>query len=98
MLSGKATVHTVFSGDTTYYNSTYWDQYDEEPAAFSRCTGGTIKYIPEDATGLSLKDLPVAGALANSYLVEFVTAKLVLHILLRLLFILQPLMVFKPII
>ncbi|MBP9120678.1 MAG: VWA domain-containing protein [Ignavibacterium sp.] len=75
LLSGKATVHTVFSGDTTYYNSTYWDQYDEEPAAFSRCTGGTIKYIPEDATGLSLKDLPVAGALANSYLVEFVTAK-----------------------
>lgn len=75
LLSGKATVHTVFSGDTTYYNSTYWDQYDEEPAAISRCTGGTIKYVPEDATGLDLKDLPVAGALANSYLVEFVTAK-----------------------
>ncbi len=34
LLSGKATVHTVFSGDTTYYNSTYWDQYDEEPAAY----------------------------------------------------------------
>jgi len=75
LLSGKATVHTVFSGDTTYYNSSYWTQYDEEPAALSRCLGGTIKYIPEDATGLSLKDLPVAGALANSYLVEFVTAK-----------------------
>jgi von Willebrand factor type A domain len=75
LLSGKATVHTVFSGDTTYYNSTYWTIYDEEPAALSRCLGGTIKYIPEDATGLSLKDLPVAGALANSYLVEFVTAK-----------------------
>lgn len=74
LIGGKATVHTVFSGDTTYYNSTYWTQYDEEPAAFSRCTGGTIKYIPEDATGLNLKDLPVAGALANSYLVEFVTA------------------------
>ena len=75
LIGGKATVHTVFSGDTTYYNSSYWNQYDEEPAAFSRCTGGTIKYIPEDATGLSLKDLPVAGALANSYLVEYVSAK-----------------------
>jgi len=75
LLTGKATVHTVFSGDTTYYNSTYWNQYDEEPAALSRCLGGTIKYIPEDATGLNLKDLPVAGALANSYLVEYVTAK-----------------------
>lgn len=75
LLSGKATVHTVFSGDTTYYNSTYWDATNEEPAAISRCTGGTIKYIPEDASGLSLKDLPVAGALANSYLVEFVSAK-----------------------
>jgi hypothetical protein len=75
LLSGRATVHTVFSGDTTYYNSSYWDQYNEEPAAISRCTGGTIKYIPEDASGLSLKDLPVAGALANSYLVEYVSAK-----------------------
>lgn len=75
LLSGKATVHTVFSGDTTYYNSTYWNQYNEEPAAISRCTGGTIKYIPEDAAGLNLKDLPVAGALANSYLVEYVSGK-----------------------
>ena len=75
LLTGKATVHTVFSGDTTFYNSTYWDATNEEPAAISRCTGGTIKYVPEDASGLSLKDLPVAGALANSYLVEFVTAK-----------------------
>jgi hypothetical protein len=75
LLSGRATVHTVFSGDTTYYNSSYWNTYNEEPAAISRCTGGTIKYIPEDASGLSLKDLPVAGALANSYLVEYVSGK-----------------------
>ncbi|HMU44044.1 MAG TPA: VWA domain-containing protein [Ignavibacteriaceae bacterium] len=74
LLSGKATVHTVFSGDTTYYNNSYWDEYNEEPAALSRCTGGTVKYIPENALGLNLSDLPVAGALANSYLVEFVTA------------------------
>ena len=75
LLSGKATVHTVFSGDTSYYNSNYWYEYKEEPAAISRCTGGTIKYIPQNALGLSLKDLPVAGALANSYLVEYVSAK-----------------------
>jgi hypothetical protein len=75
LLSGKATVHTVFSGDTSVYNSSYWDTYNEEPAAISRCTGGTIKYIPTNALGLNLRDLPFASALANSYLVEFVTAK-----------------------
>jgi hypothetical protein len=72
LLSGKATVHTVFSRDSSYYT---WDFDDERPWELSICTGGTIKFIPEDASGLSLKDLPVAGALANSYLVEFVTAK-----------------------
>jgi hypothetical protein len=78
LLSGKATVHTVFSDDSTGYS---WDFDDERPWELSTCTGGTIKFIPYDATGLSLKDLPVAGALANSYLVEYVSAKTgVLHV------------------
>lgn len=72
LLSGKATVHTVFSEDSTYWT---FNQYDERPWELSTCTGGTIKFIPDDATGLNLKDLPVAGALANSYLVEYVSAK-----------------------
>ncbi len=71
LLGGKATIHTVYSSDTT----DYWDQYNERPWEVSQCTGGTIKFIPYDATGLSLKDLPVAGALANSYLVEYVSAR-----------------------
>ncbi len=72
LLSGKATVHTVFSEDSTYY---YWDNQNERPWDISTCTGGTIKFISGNAIGLTLKDLPVAGALANSYLVEYVTAK-----------------------
>ena len=72
LLSGKATVHTVFSEDTTYY---YWNEYNERPWDLSTCTGGTIKFINSYAEGLNLKDLPVAGALANSYLVEYVSGK-----------------------
>lgn len=72
LLGGKATVHTVFSNDSTYYT---FSNTREKPWELSSCTGGTIKFIPTDASGLNLKDLPVAGALANSYLVEYVTAK-----------------------
>jgi len=68
---GRATVHTVFSEDTTYYS--WQDLYDERPWAMSQCTGGTVKFVDEYATGLNLVDLPVAGALSNSYLVEYVT-------------------------
>lgn len=72
LLTGKATVHTIYSQDSTYYS---YNQYNERPWEISLCTGGTIKFIPTDAAGLTLKDLPVAGALANSYLVEYVSAK-----------------------
>ena len=72
LLSGKATVHTVFSEDSTYYT---WNNTNERPWQLSLCTGGTIKFVPNSALGLTLKDLPVAGALANSYLVEYVSAK-----------------------
>jgi hypothetical protein len=77
LFGGKATVHTVYSGpaDTSNGVNRAWDVDNERPWELSTCTGGTIKFIPEDATGLNLKDLPVAGALANSYLVEYVSAK-----------------------
>lgn len=69
-IGGKATVHTVFSEDTTYYS--YWDESAERPWEMSKGTGGTIKFIDSYATGLDLTNLPVAGALSNSYLVEYV--------------------------
>jgi len=72
LLTGKATVHTIYSQDSTYYS---YNVNNERPWEISQCTGGTIKFVPTDAAGLTLKDLPVAGALANSYLVEYVTAK-----------------------
>jgi len=78
---GRATVHTVFSSDTLTYHgegnsgSYEWtDLWDERPWAMSLCTGGTVKFVDSYATGLNLADLPVAGALSNSYLVEFITA------------------------
>jgi hypothetical protein len=67
---GKATIHTVFSADT---NRTWTDLFSERPWAMSQCTGGTVKFTDSQATGLDLTTLPVSGALANSYLVEFVT-------------------------
>jgi hypothetical protein len=71
---GRATVHTVFSEDTTYYSGDWQDLYNERPWAMSECTGGTVKFVDEYATGLNLADLPVAGALSNSYLVEYVSS------------------------
>lgn len=70
-LGGVATVHTVFSEDSSYY-SNYWNQYYERPWKMSECSGGTVKFIANDASDLVLSDLPVVGALSNSYLVEYV--------------------------
>jgi len=70
-LFGKASVHTVFSQDSSYYS---WSETRERPWAMSECTGGTQIFIPDDASGLNLTTLPVAGALSNSYKIEFITA------------------------
>lgn len=69
----KGTIHTVFS-DREYYDEDYsWeDYYDEEPWLMSDYTGGTaILDAPSDFEGVSLENLPVTGALANSYSVKF---------------------------
>ncbi len=71
---GKATVHTVFSEDTSYYSGSWQDLYDERPWRMSECTGGTVKFVDSYASNLDLTNLPVSGALANSYLVEFITS------------------------
>jgi len=69
-IGGIATVHTVFSEDTSYYSG-YWSSTYERPWKMSECSGGTVKYISSDASDLVLSDLPVVGALSNSYLVEY---------------------------
>jgi hypothetical protein len=76
LMSGKATIHTVYSGpaDTSSGLNGQWNNYNERPWLMSLCSGGTVKFIPQDASGLDLKNLPVAGALSNSYLVEFITS------------------------
>ncbi len=74
MISGKATIHTVWSGDADTANAYYWQKlYDERPWDMSKCTGGTFVQINYDGTGLDLSKLPVTGALSNSYLVEFLS-------------------------
>jgi hypothetical protein len=70
--AGRGTIHTVFSEDTTF--TSWTNLYSERPWALSWCTGGTTKFIPSSAAGLDLTTLPVTGALANSSLVEFVSA------------------------
>lgn len=72
-IGGLATVHTVYSGpaDTTRGLNGAWSQNHERPWLMSDCTGGTKKFIAEDASDLVLTDLPVVGALSNSYLVEY---------------------------
>jgi hypothetical protein len=71
---GEATVHTVFSDDTTWYAGYWEDLENERPWEMSTCTGGTYKFVSSDASDLNLLDLPVTGALSNSYLVEYVTS------------------------
>ncbi len=74
-IGGIATVHTVWSGSADTANAASWQPlYRERPWDMSNCTGGTVVLIPSDAAGLNLKNLPVSGALSNSYLVEFLTS------------------------
>ena len=73
-LLGMATVHTVFSGDSSEYSGDWENLWSERPWDMSKCTGGTVKFVSNDASDLNLIDLPVTGALSNSYLVEYVTS------------------------
>ncbi len=82
--SGKATIHTVFSVPNSYWtgsvpdtskewnNYTDWNASYERPWKLSECTGGTIKFIHSTSYDLNLLNLPVTGALSNSYLVEYI--------------------------
>jgi hypothetical protein len=70
---GYATIHTVFSDDTTYQNWTNdWMTGNwEKPWAMSECTGGTAFFMNAYADSLDLTGLPLTVALTNSYKAEF---------------------------
>ena len=69
--SSMGTIHTVFS-NSYYYNDNYnWTPlYQEKPWLLSEYTGGTTKFAPSDFSGVTLDDLPITGALMNSYVIS----------------------------
>jgi hypothetical protein len=85
--ASKGTIHSVFSLSSSYWSGSVPDtssekenyytwtpgQY-ERPWTLSNATGGSIKFIHSDATDLNLTLLPVTGALAKSFLVEYLTS------------------------
>lgn len=64
----QGTVHTVFSGPTSFYNQT---GYCEKPWLMSEYTGGTVLYASANFSGVSLNNLPVTGAMQHSYSIYF---------------------------
>jgi len=62
----QGTIHTVFSESYLYSGSCY-----EDPKLLSDYTGGTYLQVPYDFSGVTLDDLPITGALMNSYIIKF---------------------------
>lgn len=65
----KGTVHTVFSDDKRWGEGTNWN-YEESPWLISEYTGGTVLFTNASFTGVTLSDLPVSGAMQNSYIIR----------------------------
>lgn len=61
------TIHTVYSDYQFDYESLLWD---EKPWKLSEYTGGTTMFARSDFQGVTMLDLPVTGALQNSYLIR----------------------------
>ena len=64
----KGTIHSVYSD----YNT--WTQtigYEEYPWNLADYTGGTSLFASWDFSGVTLDDLPVSGAMLNSYIIRF---------------------------
>lgn len=59
----QGTVHTVYSSTDR--------NVDEKPWLLSEYTGGTTLYAKSDFSDVSLDALPVTGAIANSYIIQF---------------------------
>ena len=66
--TSQGTIHTVFSADTNFYKRPY---YDERPWLMSDYTGGTKMFVPSTFANVTLDDLPVTGAMVNSYIIRF---------------------------
>ena len=73
--STKGTIHSVISSDSTwYYLSGVCNEnplYYQRPWNMSDYTGGTTKFVRSDFVGVTLDDLPITGALQNSYIIKF---------------------------
>lgn len=63
----NGTVHTVYSSSKFEYNN--WN-YEEQPWLISEYTGGTVLFTNASFTGVTLSDLPVSGAMQNSYIIR----------------------------
>ena len=71
--STRGTIHTVFSDLRNYRpdESSWWRPlYDEDPRLFATYTGGTTIDTDASFAGVSLEDLPVTGAITNSYIIR----------------------------
>ncbi|GAP71714.1 hypothetical protein SAMD00024442_17_4 [Candidatus Symbiothrix dinenymphae] len=68
----KGTIHTVFSDDTTFFDTGEFYSYEEKPWEMSRYTGGTELFVSSDFSGVTLNTLPVTGALQNAYQIRAV--------------------------
>lgn len=66
--AADGTVHTVYSGNQREWHTPL---YEESPWLMSTYTGGSVIYTDPDFKGFSLHNLPVTGALQNSYLIRF---------------------------
>lgn len=64
----KGTIHTVYSDYNTW---TQTINYREYPWNLSEYTGGTTLFADTYFTNVSLDDLPVSGAMLNSYIIRF---------------------------
>ena len=64
----KGTIHTVYS---SYQFDTDQILYRERPWLLSEYTGGTNLFANSSFSNVSLDDLPVSGALLNSYIIRF---------------------------
>lgn len=69
--AAMGTIHTVFSDNYWYPESYNWTLLNEEkPWLLSEFTGGTSKFTDSSFAGITLDDLPITGALMNSYVIS----------------------------
>lgn len=73
-LPQMGTIHSVFSDgeDAGNYPEYYTSEgYEDAPWLMADYTGGTKLFANYDFSGIKLSDLPVTGAMQNSYIIRF---------------------------